>query len=155
MFDGCSGKVGLHEYYACTHFDYGISCLFVSATFACLSKLAMKLLLSSLGVALPMRDVILCSRIASRYLHVLCRHVLEVDLVDFNLLEFDIILDMDWLSQHYACIGWFSQAVSFQSPKGEMVEFLKAKLHFKLAIISAMQEGFGLWCRGFLGIVNG
>lgn len=87
--------------------------LLVLAMFACLSKLAIEPLLDSLNVALLTGEVVVSSKVASECPLVLCGHVLEVDLVVFNLLGFDIVLSMDWLSQHYACINYFSQKVSF------------------------------------------
>lgn len=93
----------------CTLFDSCRSCLFVSTTFVSLSKLAMELLSNSLGVALSMGDVVLCSKVAYKRLLVLCIHFLKVDLV----VWFDIILSRDWLSRHYACIDCFNQMVNF------------------------------------------
>lgn len=58
----------------------------------------MEPLSNSLGVSLLTKDVVVCPKIAYGYLLMLCEHVLEVNLVVFNLVEFDIILVMDWLS---------------------------------------------------------
>lgn len=78
-------------------------------------------------MALLIGKVVVCSKVAIGCPLVLCRHVLEVNLIVFNLLEFDIILGMYWLFQHYSCINCFRQTVSFLSPKGEVVEFSRAK----------------------------
>lgn len=92
-----SSKILLYEYFACTFFDLGALCSFVSATFAYLSELVIESLLDSLGIALLTGDGVVCYKVASIYPLELCEHVLEDDLVVFNLLGFNIILSMDWL----------------------------------------------------------
>lgn len=68
-----------------------------------LSKFTTEALLESLSVALPMGKLVVCSKVATRCLLALCRYVLF--LVVLKLLKFDIILSMNWLSQHYAYIN--------------------------------------------------
>lgn len=94
-------------------FNLSAFCLFVSVTFVHLSKLAMELVSKSLNLTLLIGEVVVSSDMSSRCPLVLCRHVPKVDLVVFNLLGFDIILDIDWLSQHYTCINFHSWMVSF------------------------------------------
>lgn len=65
----------------------------------------MKPLSKSLSVALLTGEVVVCSKVMIGCLLVFCGHVLEDDLEVFKLLEFDIILGMNWLSRHYTCIN--------------------------------------------------
>lgn len=120
-------------------FDLGTSRLFVSAMFARLSKLATELFSKSFGIMLSMGDVVVYSKVVIGYPLMLCGHVLEVDLMVFNILRSDIILRMDWLSQHYACINFHSWTVSFQSLEGETMEIPNAKLRTKPIMISVFK----------------
>ena len=43
----------------------------------------------------------------------------EVDLIQLDLLEFDIVLRMDWLSEHGAMIDCQRQKVTLKSSKGK------------------------------------
>lgn len=74
----------------------------------------MEQLSDSLGVALLKREV---GFIPSQHLDVcLCYADMSWRLIwlsFFNLLGFDIILGIDWLSQYYAYINYFSQTISF------------------------------------------
>lgn len=72
-----------------------------------------------MAVALPTREVIVCSKVALGYPLDLGGKVLEADLIVFNLIGFDIIMGMDWLFRHYTSINCQSQVVNFQLPKEE------------------------------------
>lgn len=103
----------MYEHLACTLFNLDDSHSFISTMFAHLSKLATKPLSESLNVTLLMGDMVVCSKVVLGNPLVLCRHVLETNLIVFNLLGFDIILGMGWLSRHYACINYHSRTFSF------------------------------------------
>lgn len=107
----------MYEYYACTLFDSSTSHSFVLATFVCLSKLAMEPLLESVSVTLPVGEVVVCFKVASGCLLVLCGLVPEADLAVFKILELDIILGMDWLCPHYACINSLVRQSIFDHPR--------------------------------------
>lgn len=90
--------------------------------------------------------MVVCSKEVSRCPLVLCKHVLEANLEEFNLLGFDIILKMDWLSYNYVCINCHSQIVNFESLGGEIVEFLDTKLRTRPVMISMVQAKKDLAC---------
>lgn len=73
----------------------------------------MEPLLESLGVVLLIGEVVVCSKVMIECQLVLYKYVLKVYFVVFNLLGLDIILEMDWFSQHYACINCYNQIDSF------------------------------------------
>lgn len=71
-----TGRVGLYKYFTCSIFYSGALRSFFSTTFTRLSKLATKPLLESLNVALPMREVVVRSKVVIRCPLMLCGHIL-------------------------------------------------------------------------------
>ncbi|XP_040998156.1 uncharacterized protein LOC121244199 [Juglans microcarpa x Juglans regia] len=134
-----TGTVRLYDYYACTLFDSGASQSFISATFARMCNLVFKPLSQSLVVKLPNGETVWCSKVTLGCPLVLNGMTLKADLIRFKLLEFEIILGMDWLYQYFASINCRSRIVSFQLPGDKYLEFAGSKIKAKPAVISAIQ----------------
>ncbi|XP_040987656.1 uncharacterized protein LOC121235372 [Juglans microcarpa x Juglans regia] len=117
----------------------GASQSFISATFARMCNLVFKPLSQSLVVKLPNGETVWCSKVTLSCPLVINGMTLKVDLIRFKLLEFDIILGMDWLYQHFASINCRGRIVSFQLPGGKYLEFAGSKIKVKPAVISAIQ----------------
>ncbi|XP_041016255.1 uncharacterized protein LOC121258783 [Juglans microcarpa x Juglans regia] len=134
-----TGRVRLYDYYACTLFDLGASQSFISATFAWMCNLVFKPLSQSLVVKLPNGKTVWCSKVTLGCPLVINGMTLKADLIRFKLLEFDIILGIDWLYQYFVSINCRSRIVSFQLPGGKYLEFAESKIKAKPAVISAIQ----------------
>ena len=52
---------------------------------------------------------------------------LLVDLVLLDMMDFDVILRMDWLSQHYATVDYQSKEVIFRILNDEKFKFVGDK----------------------------
>ncbi|XP_041017964.1 uncharacterized protein LOC121260188 [Juglans microcarpa x Juglans regia] len=133
------GRVRLYDFYACTLFDSGASQSFISVNIALMCNLVFKPLSQSLVVKLPNGETVWCSKVTLGCPLVINGMTLKADLIKFKLLEFDIILGMDWLYQYFACINCRSRIVSFQLPGRKYLEFAGSKIKAKPAIISAIQ----------------
>ncbi|XP_042972697.1 uncharacterized protein LOC122304488 [Carya illinoinensis] len=94
----------------------GASQLFLSSTFAWIRNLVMEPLSKSLVVTLPNGEVVWCSKVMLGCPLDFGGRTLDADLVVFKLLEFDIILGIDWLYRYSANINCRSQVISFQLP---------------------------------------
>lgn len=64
---------------------------------------------------------------------------IDVNLIVFKLLEFNIIPGMDWLFWHFQSINFWSQVVSFHLLGWDYMEFVGSKLKLKLSVISMIQ----------------
>ncbi|XP_035540235.1 uncharacterized protein LOC118344217 [Juglans regia] len=93
----------------------------------------------SLLVKLPNGETVWCSKVTLGCPLMISGMILKADLIMFKLLEFDIILGMDWLYQYFASINCRSRIVSFQLPGGEYLEFAGSKVKSKPTVISAIQ----------------
>ena len=81
--------------------------------------------------------------------------VLEADLIKLEMVDYDVILGMDWLSKHYAVIDCRKKSVLFQEPGLEPFQFQGSSRKLEFPVISAlkalkmMQQG----CAGYLASV--
>ncbi|XP_042472403.1 uncharacterized protein LOC122055074 [Zingiber officinale] len=78
-------------------------------------------------------------------------HTLIVDLQVLDMLEFDIILGMDWLVRYYATVDCSSRVVTFRPPGLPSWVFMGTKDE-GISVISAMQAQrlLSQGCRGYL-----
>ena len=65
-----------------------------------------------LTVLTPVREVYLINRFSSGCEACIKDEIFLVDLVELEILEFDVILGMDWLSAHNAVLDYFNKVVT-------------------------------------------
>ena len=107
--------------------DPGATHSFVSPVFALKSGWQASRMVIPLSVATPLSDS-LDSDIFFPNCPVLIRdRELPVDLVLLDVMDFDVILGMDWLSQHYAVVDCQSKEVIFRIPDEEEFKFVGDK----------------------------
>ena len=63
---------------------------------------------------------------------------LPVDLVLLDVIDFDVILVMDWLSQHYATLDCHSKVVIFRIPNEKEFKFLRDRIFAPQNLISTI-----------------
>ena len=75
-----------------------------------------------------------------------------VDLIPLELHDFDIILDMNWLSKYKALIDCYAKTVTFQTPEGERMIFEGERILKPVALISIIttQKFLRKGCMGYL-----
>ena len=85
-------------------FDLGATHSFIFIDLAYRIKKSKKELTKTLLVSTPLGKLLLVSEEISRCEIRIGENIIKNDLVVLNLIEFDIILGMDWLSKHPTCI---------------------------------------------------
>ena len=85
-------------------FDFGATHYFISPSFALCLDMRFDVLNDPLTVLTPVGEVYLINRVFLGCEVCIEDEILLVDLVELEILEFDIILDMDWLSAHHAVL---------------------------------------------------
>lgn len=89
---------------------------FVAHCFAYNVVVRLAALRAELAIFVPMGDVLMAGTVY-RNNSVIVRDVfLEADLIPLDIVDFDIILGMDWLAKHHASIDCFRKEVVFRSP---------------------------------------
>ena len=104
--------------------DPGATHSFVSSVFA--SKIGWQAvrMTTPLSVVIPLSDPLDTDVIFLGCPVLVEGRELPVDLVLLDVMDFDVILGMDWLSQHYATLDCRSKVVIFKIPGEEEFKFL-------------------------------
>lgn len=66
--------------------------------------------------------------------------MVQSKLIIFNLFRFEVILEMDWLSQYHAYVDYFDKRVAIKSTEWEDFSFRSPWGSSFPCIISTMQE---------------
>lgn len=78
-------------------------------------------------MSLPDGKVIGCQRIVRNCPLEIAGVRLNANSLAFHLLGFDVILGMDWLSEHYAKIGCRKKEITFEMPEEERSCVMKGR----------------------------
>ncbi|XP_075500091.1 uncharacterized protein LOC142538673 [Primulina tabacum] len=136
--DMLAGNVLPNEMLAYALFDCGAIHSFVSRRFAKKLKLEHETLSKPLRVATPARKTIESHKVHRESKIYISDQIFEAELIQLNMIEFDIILGMYWLAKHQAMVDCKKKNVKLQTPnKKEIIYHGKAKE--KKSLLSASQ----------------
>ena len=93
-------------------FDSGATHSFVSPSFALCLDMRFDVLKSPLTMLTPVGEVYLINMFLSGCEVCIEDETFLVDLVELEILEFDVIWGMDWLSAHHAVLDCFNKVVT-------------------------------------------
>ncbi|XP_058208134.1 uncharacterized protein LOC131321144 [Rhododendron vialii] len=117
------GTFLLFNSFARVLFDSGASHSFIATSFVYALELDIENLDSPLFVETPLGGKSSLSRICKGCELVICDHHFVFDFIVLDMLGFDLILGMDWLSTFHATIDCFKHRVHICPPKGVCFEF--------------------------------
>ncbi|KAL4013601.1 hypothetical protein IC575_025773 [Cucumis melo] len=134
-----TGTLPVLGHYALVLFDSGSSHSFISSAFALHARLEVEPLHHVLSVSTPSGECMLSKEKVKACQIEIVGHVIEVTLLVLDMLDFDVILGMDWLAANHASIDCSRKEVAFNPPS--MVSFkLKGEGSRSLPqVISAMR----------------
>ncbi|XP_055960623.1 uncharacterized protein LOC126668412 [Mercurialis annua] len=137
-------------------FDAGATHSFVSTCFAGKLGRAPSVLSEPLAVSTPMSEGVVVDVVYPSCPVVIQGRELCADLIVLDVLSFDVILGMDWLSRHYASIDCRGKSVEFRIPGGLPFSFQGEKAETPKNLISAIKAKrmLGKGCQGFLAVVR-
>ena len=104
-------------------FDSGATHSFVSLSFALCLDMRFDVLNSPLTVLTLVGEVYLINRFLSGCEVRIEDETFLVDLVELEILEFDVILGMDWLSAHHAVLDCFNKVVTLSIPSKPVIRY--------------------------------
>ena len=93
--------------------DVGSTHSFVLVSFVGLLGMPIASMDFDLIVATPMRDSVMANKMLRDYLVMIGYREMSIDLVLFDLQDFDVILGMDWLASYHASVYCFGKMVTF------------------------------------------
>ena len=112
---------------------------FVSTTFALHANRELVLLKNKLIVNTTLGEQILRTLIFKGCETVVGRIVLKANLIPLEMFDFDVILGMDWLSNHRASMDCFTKKIVFKKPGYPELEFKGDRRILPTCVISALE----------------
>ena len=106
-------------------------------------------------VFLPARDLLLTDRVVRDNRVLIGGQEFPADLVALDMKDFDVVLDMDWLSRHRATLDCYKKEVKLNKLGKLEVKFRGLRRELSSSMISAMtaQRMLRKGCQGYLAYV--
>ncbi|KAL0561379.1 hypothetical protein IC582_001804 [Cucumis melo] len=111
-----TGTLPVMGHYALVLFDSGSSHSFISSAFVSHARLEVEPLHHVLSVSTPSGECMLSKEKVKACQIEISGHVIEVTLIVLDMLDFDVILGMDWLVANHASIDCSRKEVTFNPP---------------------------------------
>ena len=91
------------------------------------------------SVSTPVGDSVVAKRVCKGYRISLPNRVTLVDLIKHDMLDFDVILGMDWLHAYFTSIYCRTRVVKFQFPNEPSFQWRGGNLNLRGKIISCLK----------------
>ncbi|KAL0546768.1 hypothetical protein IC582_016681 [Cucumis melo] len=147
-----TGTLPVLGHYALVLFDSGSSHSFISSAFVSHARLEVEPLHHVLSVSTPSGECMLSKEKVKACQIELAGHVIEVTLIVLDMLDFDVILGMDWLAANHASIDCSRKEVTFNPPSMASFKFKGGGLKSLPQVISAIRAS-KLLSQGTWGIL--
>ncbi|KAL0537637.1 hypothetical protein IC582_026620 [Cucumis melo] len=147
-----TGTLPVLEHYALVLFDSGSSHSFISSAFVLHARLEVEPLHHVLSVSTPSGECMLSKEKVKTCQIEIADHVIEVTLLVLDMLDFDVILSMDWLAANHASIDCSRKEVTFNPPSRASLKFKGEGSRSLPQVISAIRAS-KLLSQGTWGIL--
>ncbi|KAA0032617.1 gag protease polyprotein [Cucumis melo var. makuwa] len=147
-----TGTLPVLGHYALVLFDSGSSHSFISSAFVLHARLEVEPLHHVLSVSTPSGECMLSKEKVKACQIVIAGHVIEVTLIVLDMLDFDVILGMDWLAANHASIDCSRKEVTFNPPSMASFKFKGGGSKSLPQVISAIRAS-KLLSQGTWGIL--
>ncbi|KAL0556706.1 hypothetical protein IC582_005221 [Cucumis melo] len=147
-----TGTLPVLGHYALVLFDSGSSHSFISSAFVSHARLEVEPLHHVLSVSTPSGECLLSKEKVKACQIELVGHVIEVTLIVLDMLDFDVILGMDWLAANHASIDCSRKEVTFNPPSMASFKFKGGGSKSLPQVISAIRAS-KLLSQGTWGIL--
>ncbi|TYK28801.1 ty3-gypsy retrotransposon protein [Cucumis melo var. makuwa] len=147
-----TGTLPVLGHYALVLFDSGSSHSFISSAFVLHARLEVEPLHHVLSVSTPSGECMLSKEKVKACQIEIAGHVIEVTLLVLDMLDFDVILGMDWLAANHASIDCSRKEVAFNPPSMASFKFKGEGSRSLPQVISAIRAS-KLLSQGTWGIL--
>ncbi|KAL0536920.1 hypothetical protein IC582_025883 [Cucumis melo] len=147
-----TGTLPVLGHYALVLFDSGSSHSFISSAFVSHARLEVEPLHQILSVSTPSGECMLSKEKVKACQIEISGHVIEVTLIVLDMLDFDVILGMDWLAANHASIDCSRKEVTFNPPSLASFKFKGGGSKSLPQVISAIRAS-KLLSQGTWGIL--
>ncbi|KAL0533477.1 hypothetical protein IC582_030317 [Cucumis melo] len=147
-----TGTIPVLGHYALVLFDSGSSHSFISSTFVLHARLEVEPLYYVLSISTPSGENMLSKKKVKACQIEIAGHVIEVALLVLDMLDFNVIMGMDWLGANHASIDFSRKEVAFNPPLMASFKFKGEGSRLLPKVISAMRAN-KLLSRGTWSII--
>ncbi|KAA0054678.1 gag protease polyprotein [Cucumis melo var. makuwa] len=147
-----TGTLPVLGHYALVLFDSGSSHSFISSAFVSHARLEVEPLHHVLSVSTPSGECMLSKEKVKACQIEIAGHVIGVTLIVLDMLDFDVILGMDWLAANHASIDCSRKEVTFHPPSMASFKFKGGGSKSLPRVISAIRAS-KLLSQGTWGIL--
>ncbi|KAA0057668.1 pol protein [Cucumis melo var. makuwa] len=147
-----TGTLPVLGHYALVLFDSGSSHSFIASAFVLHARLEVEPLHHVLSVSTPSGECMLSKEKVKACQIEIAGHVIEVTLIVLDMLDFDVILGMDWLAANHASIDCSRKEVTFNPPSRASFKFKGEGSRSLPQVISAIRAS-KLLSQGTWGIL--
>ncbi|KAL0553878.1 hypothetical protein IC582_007782 [Cucumis melo] len=147
-----TGTLPVLGHYALVLFDSGSSHSFISSAFVLHARLEVEPLHHVLSVSTPSGECMLSKEKVKACQIKIAGHVIEVTLLVLDMLDFDVILGIDWLAANHASIDCSRKEVTFNPPSMASFKFKGEGSRSLPQVISAIRAS-KLLSQGTWGIL--
>ncbi|KAL0541249.1 hypothetical protein IC582_021291 [Cucumis melo] len=147
-----TGTLPVLGHYALVLFDSGSSHSFISSAFVSHARLEVEPLHHVLSVSTPSGECMLSKEKVKACQIEIAGHAIEVTLIVLDMLDFDVILGMDWLAANHASIDCSRKEVTFNPPSLASFKFKGGGSKSLPQVISAIRAS-KLLSQGTWGIL--
>ncbi|KAL0537322.1 hypothetical protein IC582_026299 [Cucumis melo] len=147
-----TGTLPVLGHYALVLFDSGSSHSFISSAFVLHARLEIEPLHHVLSVSTPSGECMLSKEKVKACQIEIAGHVIGVTLLVLDMLDFDVILGMDWLAANHASIDCSRKEVTFNPPSMASFKFKGGGSKSLPQVISAIRAS-KLLSQGTWGIL--
>ncbi|KAL0537620.1 hypothetical protein IC582_026603 [Cucumis melo] len=147
-----TGTLLVLGHYALVLFDSGSSHSFISSAFVLHARVEVEPLHHVLSVSTPSGECMLSKEKMKACQIEIAGHVIEVTLLVLDMLDFDVILGMDWLAANHASIDCSRKEVTFNPPSMASFKFKGGGSRSLPQVISAIRAN-KLLSQGTWGIL--
>ncbi|GJY71988.1 putative reverse transcriptase domain-containing protein [Tanacetum coccineum] len=127
-----TGTFTLNDHYATTLFDYGADYSFISTTFIPLLGIEPSDLGFSYEIEITSEQLVEIDKVIRECKLEIEGHVFDINLIPFGSRSFDVIIGMDWLSDHKAKIICYEKVVRIPLLDGKVLRVLGEKPEEKM-----------------------
>ncbi|GKD46961.1 putative reverse transcriptase domain-containing protein [Tanacetum coccineum] len=134
-----TGTFTLNNHFATTLFDSGASYSFVSTTFIPLLGIEPNELGFGYEIKIASGQLVEIDKVIKGCKLEIEGHVFDIDLIPFGHGSFDVIIGMDWLSNHKAEIIFHEKVVRIPLLDGKVLKILRERLEEKARLLMSVK----------------
>ena len=136
--DVVTGIISILDHDAYTLVDLGAMHSFASKPFLDHFRIKTQPLEGCMRVSLPARDLLVSDRVVRDSRVLIGGEEFPADLVALDMRDFDVVLNMDWLSRHRATLDCYKKELKFHKPRKLEVKFRGIRRELSSSMISTL-----------------